>query len=165
MLLPDKANEISNKLNFYIHTNPLLFKLDKTYFLERVFYKRHLLFGTLIVACSAYSFYRLYAIEDVVARMPLVINLVISEILYSSMGLLFMLLLVFSFVIGLIILFRPSLLKTIEAKANKWVDTSQVYEKLEKQRKIEQQQPLKWPRTYGFIICFLSMFTIVQCLD
>ncbi len=165
LLLPDKANLVAGKLKLYIQTNPLFFKLDSTHFMEKSIYKRHVLFGTLIMVCSGYAFYELFTFENLIARMPLLVNPVISEILYTSMGYLFMFLLVISFTIGLIVLIRPSMLKKIEQASNLWIDTTEHYENLEQQRAVNMQQPLKWPRVTGLIICVCSMFIIFQCIN
>jgi uncharacterized protein YjeT (DUF2065 family) len=162
---PNKANQLSQKLNVYIHTNPLLFKLDRVHFLESFIYKRHLFFGALITVVSGFSFYQLFSLGNISARLPLIVTPVISDIIYTTLTQFFLVSLAVCVVVGLVIFIRPSLLKSIEYKLNNWVDTTQHYENLEQQRALDLQQPIKWPRVYGVIIIILSVAIIMQCLN
>ena len=161
-IAPEKVHAMAAHLDVSISTEEFFGKLDNTKYIDRYFYKYHHLFGIFIIVGSVYTIFMLAPIQGEYHALPQLINPVISSWVYDA--LIFSLLLFCSFVIliGFILFFRPSAMKTFEAKMNTWKDISHLTKPLDKPRYLEQQKPLKNPKLYGFVIVSGSLFILWQ---
>lgn len=86
--------------------------LDRQWRIERLVYRHHRLFGTLVIAGGTFCLWQLARPE-------------LSDVLagYSTASVLAWALLLgqaFNLIVGLVLLLRPSLLKPVEAFSNRW---------------------------------------------
>lgn len=86
--------------------------LDRQWRIERLVYKHHRIFGLIVLAAGAFCIWQMTRAELIVffnGGSPL-----------SSLTWMLLLAQGFNLLIGLVILFRPSLLKPVEAFSNRW---------------------------------------------
>jgi len=86
--------------------------LDRQWRIERLVYKHHRFFGLLVLAASVFCIWQMTRAE--------LTGLVNGSSAASLLLWMLLLALAFNLLVGLIILFRPSLLKPLEAFANRW---------------------------------------------
>ena len=66
------------------------------------------------------------------------------------------------FLIGVIVVIRPSLLKSIEAAANRWIVVDQSLKKLDVQMKMPDTMFTRRPRLMGFLIVIGSIYILIN---
>ncbi len=163
LIAPDKVHAAAARLDVFISTEEYFAFLDSKKFIDKYIYKYHHFFGIFIIVGSIYTIVMLAPLQGSEYRaLPELISPVISSWIYDAIviSLLFFCSLV-TF-IGIIIFFRPSALKTFEAKMNTWNETSHLIKPLDEQRYLEQQKPLKKPRLFGFIVLSGSLYILWQ---
>lgn len=158
----DKVHLLASRLDISISTEEFFGKLDSTKYIDRYFYKYHHIFGLFIIVGAVYTIFMLAPIQGEYRALPEIINPVISDWLYDALVLILILFSSIVILIGFILFFRPSAMKTFEAKMNIWKDTSHLTKPLDKQRYLEQQKPLKNPKLYGSIVASGSLFILWQ---
>lgn len=123
---PDAVMRLASRVNHWISTKAAFDLLNQPRYQEKVFYRHHRIFGSLIVVFSVFCVYMLGIYLGKAQLMDTVQRLTSSEFgRWLILDLYYILLagLVISCIVGLIVLLRPSLLKSLEAKANRWLDT------------------------------------------
>lgn len=160
LTIPYKLHALAEQLDKTVSTEKYFAIFDRTKNLERHFYKYHYIFGAFIVIGAVYTVFILSTMEIPYAVLPNIVNRVVSEWLYSAFFLIIVVTCSLSILVGMIVFFRPSLLKSFEGKMNTWIDTTSVVGKLDTQRMLEQQKPLKYPRLYGAIIFIGSIYIL-----
>ena len=162
LVIPDKVHAFAARMDVYISTEKYFAVFDKTKNIERYFYQYHRVFGVFIVLASGYTLFALFGTDIPYHKLPEIIHPVVSEWLYDAGVNMLLVLNAIVVIVGLVVFFRPSLLKGIEAKMNKWVDSSAVVKELDTQRFLEQQKPLKRPRLYGAVVFLASVYILWQ---
>ena len=95
--------------------------LDRRYAIERRVYRRHRIFGALVVVGALSGLALLVGIGS---RQPFVVSVVAalgttgSNVLVASAAILVLLILA----TGIVLITRPSALKGLESRANRWID-------------------------------------------
>lgn len=161
-IAPDKIHALAARLDVSISTDEFFGKLDSTKYIDRYVYKYHYIFGLFIVVGAVYTIFMLAPIQGEYRTLPEIINPAISNWLYDALVLILFLFCSFVILIGFVLFFRPSAMKAFEAKMNTWKETSHLTTPLDKQRYLEQQKPLKYPKLYGFIVASGSLFILWQ---
>ena len=163
MIVPDLMIGLSQRLNVWISTERLFNRLDQQSFSERFFYKYHIIFGIFLVAAAVYIFYTfmfsfdpgkysLSIFSSVAANDWLTHSLVFVNLLFSFL----------IFLIGIIVLIRPSLLKKFEAAMNRWIIADETLKKLDVQMKVPDSMFNKRPRLMGLIIVIGSIYILIN---
>lgn len=123
---PAAAMRLAIRVNRWISTKSAFDFLNRPRYQERAFYRHHRLFGSLIVIFSVFCIYMLGIYLGEARLMNVMHRLTSSEFgRWLILDLYYILLagLVISLVTGIVILVRPSVLKNLEAKANRWLNT------------------------------------------
>ncbi|MDT8453188.1 MAG: hypothetical protein RQ936_10670 [Gammaproteobacteria bacterium] len=129
--------------------------------IDRLFYRHHLIMGVIISLTSAYVLYYFSLVYD-----PTVIaeyakssaNAPAIDILINALRLLMLLCSAVILGLGIVILFRPSLLKRIELRANRWISTRRLTRSLSTERDQVNQWVYKYPHLVGLIIILVSLY-------
>ena len=138
--------------------------LDMPHEIDALFYRYHRVIGTIVTLVSAYVLYYFTLVYDAVlikeyfsgssygGVVDLLINALRVFMLFSS---------AFILLIGIAIFIRPSLLKSVESWANRWISTRQVSEPLSENNDRLNQLAYKYPRLIGFIFVILSLYATI----
>ena len=162
LISPHKVHSLAARVDVSISTEKYFNSLDKTKYIDRYFYKYHIIFGLFIIIGSLYTIVMLTPHFGEYQKLPELINRAVSPWLYDALFSTLLVLSSFIILIGIIIVIRPSAIKSFEAKMNYWKDTSGLIEPLDRERFLEQQKPLKNPRLYGLIVLTGSLYILWQ---
>lgn len=161
---------ISHVVNRWIATRYLSQFLDQTISIEHWFYRHHRAFGLAVMLGSLYVFIyfgiqfdKVYALQHLNWRMParLIDGLLDALVLSSLTGA------VVSFMVGLFLWLRPSLLRGIEVNANQWISSRSAIKMLEMPRdQIEvfvalHARRVGWLLLLGSIFLFFIVFRLL----
>lgn len=130
-------------------------------FVDHVFYHHHKIIGPIIVITALYVMYYFTQVYDanVVSRlMEGSKHAIAAEIVAAGTQIFLLLTSAVILVIGIIMFFRPSLLKGFEAWANQWISTRQAAKPLSTSRDQVNQLAYKYPRLVGITIILLSLY-------
>ncbi len=147
--------------NRWFSLRPWLRFLEVPRYWESVFYRNHRLSGTLLLLAAGGVFAYFWILYDR-ARVLRQLDLTSGGV-WALDGAVFLLRgasLVIA-AVGLLVLLRPSLLKTPESHANRWVSTRRWLRPLEINRPLTDRLAQRRPRLAGFIITALSLYALV----
>lgn len=163
LLVPERILKLGEKLNRWVTTEHYFEILNKPRYQERVVYRYHHLFGILVMVLTSVSIYMMYFNSDVIVDMEKLslladsafakwLLIMLYHILIGANGL--------AFILGLIILIRPSMLKTLENKANHWVHTEEKIKILDSTRELPASMFPGNPRIFGILVILGAMYII-----
>ena len=125
--MPQQCAQLRNRLRAWYKNKPVIRWLDKPRYFEHLYYRHHQLLGVFISIGSLWTLWGVAELAGLQGQLvdPLVGSLPKSviEILITTGIILMVLGASFSLVIGLIVFFRPSLLKGLEDWANLWLSS------------------------------------------
>jgi len=165
LFLPEKMERIGERLNNWISTEHIFDSLNKPRYQERLFYRFHHLFGGLVIVFALISIYMLYFYTDI---KPLIQNIVLmadtafGKWLLESLYYILLGANILALVIGVIIFFRPSLMKEAEKKSNYWVETEEKLKVLDKTKDLPDTVLSGNPRIFGALILLGAIYIIVN---
>lgn len=151
---------ISERVNHWIDTSIWFKKLDEQKNFERLFYRHHIVMGILIVTGSLYSLrflWRLYDAEQLLF-LPVLDNTFLQEILQIVITYILLSGNAAAFLVGLVVLIRPSLLKNIETWSNHWLETDRLFGKLDQRVDLDNRIIPEHPRLFGLLVVIGSLF-------
>ena len=131
---------------------------------ERWFYKHAKILGILLMVGAAYLFYLLFWELNFVKLakvLPGLTNLM-WEWLLQSFQIFFTIMAVVVFFMGFLILIRPSLLKPLEEKANKWISTRQKMQFMSDEIGQADLLLARFPRQVGAVILICSAIVLIN---
>jgi hypothetical protein len=158
---PQWALTTGNKLNRWISTKPFFDALDNPRYQERWIYRHHRLAGVIIISAVCYVLYTFVfvtGIENAVARLVSLAESEFTRWLYEQLAYIFLGASVLALIIGIIMLFRPSLLKNIEAKSNRWIGTNEKLDVLDS--KIGTDRYIGNPRVFGLFVILGGLYIV-----
>ena len=155
---PKSALALSHKINKSFSMRESTRKLETPISIERLFYRHAKTTGTLLMAGAVYLFYLLYWELDFVRLAQTLPNLtpLIWEWLLQAFLIFFLITAVVVFLLGLLILVRPSSLKPLEEKANTWISTRQKMQFMSEEIGQTDKLLALFPRQFGSIIVIIS---------
>ncbi|NKB38807.1 MAG: hypothetical protein GKR93_16875 [Gammaproteobacteria bacterium] len=136
LLAPSYAIRLSQSLNRWVSTETFFQVLDKPHNHDRYFYRWHKVLGLLLLLASLYIFYMMFFqtnIESAAALAPIFKQNEMNEWLYEALKIFFIGVSILIGIIGVIVMLRPSALKSMEEKANRWFHTGESLQKLDSQ--------------------------------
>lgn len=166
LLVPGWLLRMSEKVNLWIDTSVWFRKLDEQQHFERLFYRHHVLMGLLIVAGSLYSLWFIWRLQggELAALLPVMANPVLQEIVQVSLACFLLAGNLFALLVGLVVLLRPSLLKGLEAWANRWVASDQALGRLDRQVDVAERMVPGHPRLFGLLVVVGSLYIMSNTL-
>ena len=163
ILVPEKVLKLGERLNRWITTEHYFEILNKPRFQERIIYRYHHLFGILVMVFTSMSVYMMYFNSDAsvaTEKLSLLVDSAFGKWLLISLYNILICANVLAFIIGLIIFIRPSMLKTLESKANYWVHTEEKMKVLDSTRELPASMFPGNPRIFGILIILGAMYII-----
>lgn len=159
MLAPDGFERMASSLNREWSTRRAMKNLELPHYYERFFFRHHLWVGLLILAASLYFFFTFVlriTPAEAAAAMP--------GIDWLWEGLFWFLLVanVAAAILALVILFRPSALKPLEAMANRWVSVRQATRGMDKEHDAFDAFARRHHRGTGFLMLLGGVFLVVS---
>lgn len=163
---PRRFLDATARLNRWISTEAAFASLDRSRPTDRFFYRRHLWVGALLVFGGVYILYVFWVWYDrarLVSALPVIYNAAASAWIYDSLVILLRGTGVVGFLAGMVVTLRPSLLKALETRANRWVATEQWTKPLDRQKEL----PPHWfpgrARWFGVAVSVGSIYIMLQC--
>ncbi|WP_127474657.1 hypothetical protein [Sulfurivermis fontis] len=160
LVAPGPLRDLARPLDRWHSLRPALGPLDKPHYTERRIYHHHRLVGALFVFGAGYTLLRLPGVDPQAALglMPENWDGNLRGLLAANV---YWLLLVANFaalILGLVVYFRPSLLKRLEARSNRWLSTRQAMKPLDVYH--SEWNTLLWrrPRLTGLFITAGSLY-------
>lgn len=157
-----RANDYLNK---WISTRLMMRPLDMPRTTERFFYKHHRVVGILLLAGAAYTLYSIvfrYRQQALLKTFSLNINPHALSWLLDSAVVLLTLGSLFALVLGAFLLIRPSLLRNIEAWANKGYSGRRMTKFLDIMHYAPDRAVGASPRVFAVLIILGSLYVLVN---
>ncbi len=165
LLAPASAIRLSRRLNRWVSTDGFFQILDKPRYHERFYYRWHKAVGMMLLLASLYIFYMMSFrtnISSAAALAPIFNQNEMNEWLYEAMQLFFTGVGVLGAIVGLVIFVRPSALKTLEAKANRWFKTEDTLKKLDSQYVIPENILPGNVRLFGSLVLLGGVYIMAS---
>lgn len=163
---PQRFLALTGRMNRWISTDAAFAALDRPRQLDRFLYRRHLWVGAVLLLGGLYILYIFWSWYDrarVLPTLPTIYNAAASAWIYDSFVLLLRGVGVVGVLAGVVVLVRPSLLKTLEGRANRWISTDTYTRSLDLQKNL----PTEWfpghARWFGIGIAAGSIFIMWRC--
>ena len=165
LIAPASVIRLGEVLNRWVSTDQAFHSLDTPKSVERFFYHHHRAFGVLLMFGAAYVLYTFAYAFDYTALSGQVLlfnSHTVTDWLLNALSFLNIGFSVIAIGVGAIIFFRPSLLKGLEERANKWYGTDDTLKKLD----VRLSAPDSWfrhrPRLLGLLIMAGSLYVVVS---
>lgn len=162
---PSRVMAVADSLNRWISTKAFFESINRPRYHERFFYRHHRVFGFIIAAASLICLYMLGLYMEPRELIFRLVRLAQSEFgkwLLTSLYYVLVISLFLSFIIGIIVLIRPSLLKSLEAWGNRWVDTDSTLEQLDEVHEIPTSILPGRPRWFGLFVLLGAGYMIYR---
>lgn len=164
IISPKFALSLNHKINKNFSMRETTKSLETPISIERWFYRHAHITGTLLMIGAGYLFYLLFWELDFnhLAKNLSGLTVLMWEWLLQSFQIFFGIMSVTVFLMGFLILVRPSQLKPIEEKANKWVSTRQKLQFMSKDLGQADKLLDLFPRQFGAIIIVASTIILLN---
>jgi hypothetical protein len=165
MASPDLIIKAGRRLNRWVSTDQLFHNLDQPQGSERFFYRYHIISGASLALASLYIFITFVIGIDRGYVFRIFASATANEWLTASIVFLCRAFSVIIFFIGLVIMFRPSLLKCLEGWSNKWFAVDGSLKRLDVELKVPDQVFGQRPRLMGLLVTIGSLYILIQLWD
>ena len=164
LIAPGSAQALNKKINKSFSMRKSTKFLEKPVSIERWFYKHAKITGSLLMTGSVYLFYLLFWELDFAQLAKALPNLstLIWEWLLQAFQIFFAIMSIVVFLMGFLILIRPSLLKPLEEKANTWISTRQKMQFMSENMGQTNQLLTRFPRQFGAVIIICSAIVLLN---
>ena len=165
LLIPEKILQIGEKLDTWVHTDHIFNFLNKPRYHERFVYRYHHVFGILVMFFTVVCIYMMYFYTDVtilIEQLSLMMETEFGKWLIVSLYYILLGANILAFIIGFIILIRPSVLKTLENKANQWIDSDEKLKVLDSTRDLPKSVFPGNPRIFGTLVLIGGIYIIMN---
>ena len=164
LIAPQNALSLNIKINKTFSMRNATKPLETPISIERWFYKHAKFLGIILIPGATYLFYLLFwelNFVQLAKSLPGLTNLM-WEWLLQSFQIFFAIIAVVVFFMGFLILLRPSLLKPLEEKANKWISTRQKMQFMSEEIGQADKLLARFPRQVGAIILICSAIVLLN---
>jgi hypothetical protein len=168
LIIPEKLEEIGNKLNRWVNTEYFFAELNKPRFQERLIYRHHRVIGLLIIVSTAVCIYMMAFYSDITVILNKILQMTDSIFGQTMLATSYYILIganIIAFIVGLILVIRPSVLKSIEKISNNWFETEQKLKVLDSTRELPESMFPGNPRIFGTIILIGAIYIIISTKD
>ena len=133
---------------------------------EPFFYKHSKINGSILILGSLFIFYTLltFNFDMLIPYLPGQISPFVCKWLSQAGQLFFFIGSTFILIFGLIVFIRPSLIKTFEATANRWLSAPFIFSFLNPNRKKSTQWLSAYPRILGIFFTLFALFILFTFL-
>jgi len=161
---PRLAQSLSNILNRSINVDKGIEYLDKEIEISDFFYSHHIAMGIALAAGSVFSLFFFFFSLDVSKFAGIFFgsraNIFTAELVVSAITWIGKIVSLAGLVIGLVLLFKPDLMKRIENKMNSWFATKPMIDKLDKASHDVDTFLFRYPVAVGLTGAVISFFLI-----
>lgn len=164
IIMPARFLNWGNSVNRWISTSSFFNALDKPRNHERFYYKHHRLFGGVVVVLAAVTVYQLAFHANLDTTTAAVQKLAVTVFGKWLVKICFYILIglsVLALIAGGIIFIRPSLLKSLEAWGNQWVDTGAPLDRFNEVHEIPANILPGKPRLFGCFVFLGAIYIVV----
>ncbi len=157
---PAQLRALIRPLDRWHSLRPALGALDKPRYTERGIYRHHRLAGALIVAGAGYTLLRLTGIDHqaTLALLPDNWDSGLRTLLAANTYWLLLLSNLAALGVGLAVYFRPSLLKHLETRSNRWLSSRQAMKPLDTWHSEANTALWHHPRLTGSFLLLGSLY-------
>lgn len=163
LVSPALVMRAGSTMNRWIATDALFRRLDSATPTERPFYRHHRAFGLFLAAGAVYVIYQLIwqvNYTSLFGHTYILGSQVVAEWLARSLGFIFVAFGALAFVVGVVVFFRPSLLKELEEKVNAWFATESSLRVLDQEVSAPDSLFARSPRLVGMLVVLGSLYVI-----
>ena len=164
LISPQQFLKTGMLLSKWVGTEGYFTSLDKPHYQERVFYKHHRVVGGMIVLGAAYTLAVLLKVDMETIR-PNLFNRNFSNVtdwLYSAAHFLIVGGNILAIVFGIVMFTRPSMLKNLEERMNKWIPTEEKLKKLDEIHNMPANILPGKPRLWGLIVILCGLYIVIS---
>jgi hypothetical protein len=157
---PARLQTLARPLDRWHSLRPALGLLDKPHHTEQRIYRHHRLVGALVVAGAGYTLLRLPGIDHqaALALLPAAWDSTLRSLLAANAYWILLLANLAALSVGLAVYFRPSLLKHVEARSNRWLSTRQAMKPLDTWHTELDVTLWRHPRLTGAFVLLGSLY-------
>jgi hypothetical protein len=162
---PQAMFRLSTVLNRWVSTDEAFRKLDQSRTVEPVIYRHHRLFGAALMLGAAYIFYTFafaFDASQLSGEALFFGSRGVADALLDALPILNVCFSVIGFAIGLVMLARPSLLKGLEQRANRWYRTDDSLKRLDTRMEAPERWFHRRPRLLGLIILVAGLYVVAS---
>jgi len=161
---PRLTQTLSNTLNRSIDVDKRLEYLDKDIQISDFFYSHHITVGIILVAGSAFSLFFFFFSLDVSKFAGIFFgsqsNLFAAELVVSTVTWIGKVGCLAGLAVGLLMVFKPDLLKGMESRLDSWFETKPILDKFDKSSYDMDSFFFRHPVAVGLIGAVISFFLI-----
>ena len=165
LVAPFGFASFSDKINRWVSTRQAVHWLEAPRPIERFFYRRHKVFGVMLIVGAAFALYYLgfhYDAARMLAAFALpwtgtgveAVTTALTGFLLFGNGMVLL--------IGVIVFLRPSLLKGIETASNRWVSTGETFDSLDSRNDFPDEVISHRPRLAGAVLLVAGLCSALQ---
>ena len=164
IISPNNALLLNHKINKSFSLREKTKPLETPISVERIFYRYAKVTGSFLTLGALYLFYVLLWELDIAYSAQNLPGLTVLtwEWLLQAFQIFFLIASVAIFIIGLLILFRPSLLKPLEEKANTWISTRRKMQFMTDEMGQADKLLDLFPRQFGAIILICATIVLLN---
>jgi len=165
-IAPVATLKFNNKINTHISLREKTKSFEKPIQSEPVFYKHSKLSGTILVIGSLFVLYTLatFNIYSLTPHLPNNISPTAWDWLLHAGQIFFFISCSFILIFGLIVLIRPSQIKSFEKSVNYWFSTRQHFSKMSNNINLINNILNTYTRVFGVFITCLSLMVLFLLL-
>ena len=164
LVFPGSALKLGNKINKSFSLRKATKPLEAPISIEPWFYRHAMITGSVLMIGAAYLFYLLFwglNFSQLATTLP-GLTLAGREWLLQAFQIFFAIMSIVVFLMGFLIMVRPSALKPVEDQANKWVSTRQKMHFMSENVGQADQLLVRFPRQLGAIILAGSAIVLLN---
>ena len=169
MTRPASFLRFNQRLNKWVDTSKTTeLNIDKKIFIEKFFYRHNRLFGSLLSVAAGWILFKL-AFDLDKTGLEYALNTFLSKIYVEilvdvSFGYAYLAGIV-ALLVGLIVMFRPSVLKGVEAWGNQWIETGEALKSLDNASNAPDRWVGKHPMIFGLFASIGGAIVFVYMLN
>lgn len=164
LISPDSALKLNHIINKSFSMRKHGKTLESQISIESWFYRHSGIAGSVLMLGAAYLFYLLFwglDFNQLADTLP-GLTILMWEWLLQAFQVFFAIMSIVVFLMGFLIIVRPSLLKPLEDKANKWVSTRQKMQFMSENVGQADQLLVRFPRQFASVILICSAIVLLN---
>lgn len=160
---PNTGLRLNQLLSRQVSTRRISLPLDKQFHVERYFYRHAKIYGLLLLMGSGYLLYRLFfdfPLEDYARALPDLLPAGAWGWLLDALRIFLIIMTLFTLYIGLVVVIRPSNIKSMETHTNQWISTREKLAFMSRNVPAVDSAAERAPRLFGGVVFILAIAII-----
>lgn len=157
--VPQTVGKVNGYLARWIDTKAPQASLDRPHRLERQIYRHHRIVGLLLCLGAIFVFYR-FLLSPI---KPKIAILLVNDVLglFDALSAMFVIGSVLAASIGIIMFFKPSMLREIESGANQWISVDKLFSFFSAPSFSLDRHVLKRRKIFGCVLLAAGLYVAV----